>query len=637
MVSNIYVEAHGWSPLRCPSSSARSGCLGAAHKSLGYSSPAFPRPPPLCSISPSTSPALIHPELSSCLPAALDIGRQPSGCDRKQQHPMKLIKFILRYSRKLLAFAALAGIISGTCTTVLIVIIKTGITRSQPPARAAVWFIACAAIVPLSRVLSELLLVRLGQRALSAMRTELSKQILDVPLEQLESIGAHRTLAVLTEDIPTITNLIGMVPLFCINSAVVVACLVYMVWLSPVLTGCTFTFIVLGVLVYQFSVLRATRYFRSARVEHDKLQKHFHALVNGAKELRLHRARRSAFFNHVLSATADRIRGFNIAGLSLYAIASSWGQFLVFLVLGILIFVGSRFIHVDGPTFTGFALVLLYLVGPLQMMMNMMPQFGRTNVAMGNVSALGFRLSQAGLPVSNSPDDSRIPQSWREIELSNLFYRYQDEEERAFVLGPLDLTFQRGEIVFLTGGNGSGKSTLAKLLVGLYIPYSGNIFLDDACITDANRDEYRQLFSAIFSDFHLFDELLGLSHVALDAQAQRYLREFHLSHKVQVKDGVLSNLNLSQGQRKRLALVTAYLENRPIYLFDEWAADQDVSFKEIFYTTLLPELKAHGSTVFVISHDDQYYWVADRIIKLEAGQIVSDSISSQCQEKLAVR
>jgi putative ATP-binding cassette transporter len=160
--------------------------------------------------------------------------------------------------------------------------------------------------------------------------------------------------------------------------------------------------------------------------------------------------------------------------------------------------------------------------------------------------------------------------------------------------------------------------------VGLYTPESGLIHLSGTCITESNRDDYRQFFSAIFSDFHLFDELLGLSSAALDAQAQRYIHEFRLSETVQVKDGVFSSLNLSQGQRKRLALVTAYLEGRPIYLFDEWAADQDVVFKEIFYTNVLPELKAQGRTVFVISHDDQYYWAADRLVKLESGQVVSD-------------
>lgn len=548
---------------------------------------------------------------------------------------MKILKFILQYSRKLLGLAIMAGIISGACTTGLIVVINAAMTHSRSSPRVALyWFMACAAIVPLSRVLSELLLVHLGQRALYSVRMELSRQILDVSFQQLESIGAPRTLAVLTEDIPAITNLAGLVPLFCINTVVVVACLVYMIWLSPVLAGATLVFILLGTLVYHFSVLRAMRYFRSARAEHDKLQKHFQALVNGAKELRLHRERRAAFLGDVLSATAGRMRALNISGMSLYAIASSWGQFLLFLILGILIFTGARFFHVDGPTLTGFTLVLLYLIGPLQMITNTMPQFGRTNVALGNLSSLGFSLGPPVPPLAGRHTGFRLPENWRQIELTNVIYKYQDEEERAFVLGPLDLAFQRGQIIFLTGGNGSGKSTLAKLLTGLYVPCSGNILLDGVCIDHTNRDDYRQFFSAVFSDFHLFDGLLGLSHAALDARAQGYLSAFHLSSKVQVKDGVFSTLNLSQGQRKRLALVTAYLEDRPIYLFDEWAADQDISFKEIFYTSLLPELRAQGSTVFVISHDDQYYWVADRIIKFAAGQVASDSASTETSKGL---
>jgi len=551
---------------------------------------------------------------------------------------MKLLRFVFRHSQKLLAFAIAAGIVSGACTTGLIVVINAAMAHAHLSHRAALhWFIACAAVVPLSRILSELLLIHLGQRTLYSVRTELSKQVLDVPLEKLESIGAHKTLAVLTEDIPTITNLISMIPVFCINIAVVLACLGYMLWLSPTLAGFTFVFVVLGIITYQISVLRAARNFRLARAEHDSLQKHFHALVTGAKELRLHRRRRAAFFDQALSATADRMRSRNVAAMSVYSAAASWGQLLVFLTLGMIIFAGPRFIHVGGVTLTGFALVLLYLVGPLQMIMNVMPQFGRTNVALGNVNALGFSLAQANLSLSDAARDACPPKNWRQIKLDAITYKYKDEEERSFILGPLDLIFVRGEIVFLTGGNGSGKTTLAKLLAGLYAPETGNIYVDYTCITDRNQDEYRQFFSAIFSDFHLFDELLGLSHAALDAQAQEYIHEFHLSRKVQVKDGVFSSLNLSQGQRKRLALVTAYLEGRPIYLFDEWAADQDVSFKEIFYNKLLPELKARGRTIFVISHDDHYYSAADRILKLEAGQVISDCYPQPVKQELSVR
>jgi putative ATP-binding cassette transporter len=199
-----------------------------------------------------------------------------------------------------------------------------------------------------------------------------------------------------------------------------------------------------------------------------------------------------------------------------------------------------------------------------------------------------------------------------------------ERENSSFTLGPLDLTFYPGEITFIVGGNGSGKTTLAKLIAGLYIPQTGEIRVDGKPVTDKNRDDYRQYFSVVFTDFFLFESLLGLRTPELDEQARQYLVDLQLNHKVQVSDGVLSTIELSQGQRKRLALLTAFLEDRPIYVFDEWAADQDPYFREIFYFNILPVLKARGKTVLVISHDDRYYHVGDRIIKIDYGQFVYD-------------
>jgi putative ATP-binding cassette transporter len=177
--------------------------------------------------------------------------------------------------------------------------------------------------------------------------------------------------------------------------------------------------------------------------------------------------------------------------------------------------------------------------------------------------------------------------------------------------------------VFLIGGNGSGKTTLAKVLVGLYAPESGTIRLNGRPIADADRESYRQHFAAVFSDFYLFERLVGLGRHDIDAEAEEYLRDLHLSHKVSVRQGVFTTLALSQGQRKRLALLTAYLEDRPVYLFDEWAADQDTLFKKVFYTQLLPELRARGKAVLVISHDDRYFGVADRIVRLDYGRLAT--------------
>jgi len=185
----------------------------------------------------------------------------------------------------------------------------------------------------------------------------------------------------------------------------------------------------------------------------------------------------------------------------------------------------------------------------------------------------------------------------------------------------LNLTIHQGEIVFIVGGNGSGKTTLAMLLLGLYEPEMGSIVLNGTSVNEANLDKYRQYFSAVFSDFHLFEQLLGTDRHDLSVQATRYVEILNMAHKVKVVDGKFSTINLSTGQRKRLALVSSYLEDRPIYLFDEWAADQDPVFKRIFYTELLPDLKVRGKTILVITHDDAYFSCADRIIKLEDGHL----------------
>jgi putative ATP-binding cassette transporter len=179
-------------------------------------------------------------------------------------------------------------------------------------------------------------------------------------------------------------------------------------------------------------------------------------------------------------------------------------------------------------------------------------------------------------------------------------------------------------LVFLIGGNGSGKTTLVKILTGLYAPDSGEIRLGTTLITDSNREAYRQSFSALFHDFYLFERLLGLEQPDLDVRSQKYLSLLQLDHKVTTVDGRLSTLDLSQGQRKRLALLVACLEDRPIYVFDEWASDQDPVFKNFFYTEMLPELICRGKTIFAISHDDHYYKTGSRLIKLVDGVIESD-------------
>ena len=204
--------------------------------------------------------------------------------------------------------------------------------------------------------------------------------------------------------------------------------------------------------------------------------------------------------------------------------------------------------------------------------------------------------------------------------------------EAGFQLGPIDLTINRGEVTYLVGGNGSGKTTLARLLSLHYITEKGHIYFDDQVVTDHNRNACRKSISAIYSDFYLFPKLFGMSDIELDSRAAEYLKQLGLEGKVTIKDGEFSTTDLSDGQKKRLALLVSFLEDRSIYVFDEWAADQDPSFKEIFYHSILPRLKALNKMVIVITHDDRYFHLADKLVRMEDGKILEEDAFKKMEE-----
>lgn len=538
---------------------------------------------------------------------------------------MRLIKFLLRYSPKLIFLAIAAGVICGAANTALLAIISAVLTGGPVSSRQlALGFVGLCIVVALFRVVNELLLAQLGQNALVDLRMQLCRKILGIPLRNLEELGPHRIMTVLTEDVPNITGVVTAMPTIFINAAVVLTCLIFLGWLSWVLLLAVIALMVLGILTYQIPIVRAARHGLRAREAADSLQNHLRALTNGFKELKLHGERREAFMTGSLQATSESLREHNMNVWKIFTLASSWGQLLVFVVIGLLLFALPTVKNISVQVLTGYTLTILYMMNPLQLIMNVLPGMGRANISLKKVEDLGFELTARS--TENTIQFPLKPQpSWRTLELQGVMYSYKrDGEDQNFVLGPIDLTFYPGELVFLVGGNGSGKTTLAKIIIGLYAPESGEVRFNGQALTDETRDLYRSNFSVVFTDFYLFDKLLGLDSPELDQHAQEYIKQLQLANKVSVKDGALSTTELSQGQRKRLALLTAYLEDRPIYLFDEWAADQDPYFKEVFYLQLLPELKARGKTIIVISHDDRYYHVGDRVVKLEESRLAYD-------------
>ena len=550
---------------------------------------------------------------------------------------MKLFIFLVRYSKRLVTLALLAGVISGGSSTVLLALINSALKNIGGSTMILVWiFIGLCIVVPLARVASETLLASLGQGALYDLRLRLSRKILSVPLRRLEEVGIPRLLTALTDDLPTITATVTLIPVLCINAAMVIGSLIYLGWLSrEVLLG-LLGFMALGIVTYQLPLIKALHYFSLARKDGDALFENFRALTDGIKELKLNYKRRRAFSSDMLEPTAKSSRHNTLVATGIYTVASSWGQLLVFVVIGLIVFWVPSLRSVDAQLLTGYALALLFITTPLQVIMNSAPGLSRANIALNNIEELGLTL-EASSTERGSDAALELREPWNSIEMVGAVHSYEQEgEDKGFVVGPINLSLRPGELIFFTGGNGSGKTTVAKMLTGLYVPEEGDILCNGKPVTDTTRDLYREHFSAVFSDYYLFESLLGLDGLELDEKAREYLVRLRLDSKVKINNGVLSTIDLSQGQRKRLALLTAYLENRPIYLFDEWAADQDPLFKEIFYGDILPEMKARGKAVIVISHDDRYYHIGDRIIKLDSGKIVSDQPTSYSATRVNV-
>ncbi|MGZ8172171.1 MULTISPECIES: cyclic peptide export ABC transporter [Methylobacter] len=534
-----------------------------------------------------------------------------------------MLVFLCRSSWLTVVGVLLAGIISGLSSAALVALINSTLSNTLD-AKLLPWlFVGLSIAVLSSGFLSNYLLNRLSAQIVCDLRIQISRLILAAPYPYLQKLGKSALLAHLTEDISVIANASQLLPLVCINFAVVAGCMTYLSWLSWHLALVLAGVIVFGVLSSSLFREWPKKAVLKAREEYDVLNSDFRALTEGVRELKLHRQRSDAFMAQSLAASAEAYRRYSFRGAVAYLLVNQWAQLLYFLVIGVILYVFPVWQVIDQKVIGGYTLVFLFMMSPLSILTTSLPIFSRAKVSLQKVRQLGDQLKKQAVQV-DAPDKREACTNFSGLSLQGVTHSFHREKEnRNFTLGPIDLDFKSGELVFLVGGNGSGKTTLAMLLIGLYTPEQGDIRWNGEVVDDGNKEDYLQNFSVIFSDFYLFDELYGFDNEKNHVLIADYLQRLHLHHKVRVENGRFSSVNLSQGQRKRLALLVAYLEDRPFYVFDEWAADQDPEFKHLFYTELLPALKARGKTVLVISHDDRYFYLADRCIKLEEGQIVA--------------
>jgi putative ATP-binding cassette transporter len=296
-----------------------------------------------------------------------------------------------------------------------------------------------------------------------------------------------------------------------------------------------------------------------------------------------------------------------------------FSQTFFYILIGVLVFVLPTMSEAYGDVLTKSTAVILFIIGPLTTMVGTIPLYSKANVAVDNLYKFEHFLDSR-LAEKQSESALRF-EDFRQIDLEKIHFAYSnDPTAPGFAVGPFDFQIKRGETIFLIGGNGSGKSTLMKLLVALYRPVTGGISVDGLRLQRQHYANYRELFSVIFSDFHLFDRLYGV-HQVDERRVLELLKEMQLDDKTNFENGRFTNLNLSTGQRKRLALIIAMLDDRPILALDEFAADQDPSFRSYFYDVILKELKARGKTVIAITHDDRYFGYADRVVKMEYGKL----------------
>jgi len=545
----------------------------------------------------------------------------PLARDARQASLFSEIVRLLRPFWKISLSATAMGALSGLCTAWLLATVNDALhARHGVTADLLLLFAGLCVLTIAGEIVSDLGNGIVGQNVVAKLRKDLSEKIMSAPIPQLERFRVYRITTTLNQDIDAISTFTFAFSGLAIAAAITIGCFAYLAVLSPLLSLIAMIAIALGSWAHAVARRRGRQGFEAAREAQDELHRQYRAITEGAKELRIDRARRQRIRDVQLKSVIERIRDLRVRAMRVFMSANAFGSALFFVVIGLVLALQDT-LAASSPVLSGFVIVLLYVKGPLTQLISALPLLGQTQVAIKRVAELSLRFSNPEANLFDVRDIEAAPSCPGAIELKAVRYAYPtDQGASEFVLGPIDLRINEGEMLFLVGENGSGKTTLIKLLLGLYEPQQGIIVLGGEPVVAGNRDDYRQLFSTVFSDYYLFDDMIVEPDRA--GEASVYLERLELSHKVSVKEGRFSTTDLSTGQRKRLALVHAYLDKRPVVVFDEWAADQDPAFRRVFYTEILPGLKRDGRTLVVISHDDRYFHVADRVVHMSDGRIV---------------
>lgn len=538
---------------------------------------------------------------------------------------MAVIRILIKSSLPLFLTALIASVLTGVTSTLVIKSIHQAVQGTDFQLNAFLiefgsFWIAYGAL----SIVASYSVSRLMQRIIHQLRVDMSRKIIQAPYEEIENNEA-KLLPILTSDIDRIAQYISTLPAVTTGLATVIGILAYMVWYSPMLSLATIFLFTIIFILTKVALPLIRKYSHGARGHLNHLFAHFEGLVLGIKELTLNRKFSKSFVDdHIIPTSSTQMRYYlkeSVVG----SIVNKSTDLVLLLGMGVLVVVIFQTQFVTLEFFGKYLTIVLFTIAPLSSATGFLRSLKNAEVIFNHIEQVGISLEK-----SYQHTEEIENEDWKEseplIQVNQLEHTYYHaDEDQHFKLGPLDFDVKKGESIFLVGGNGSGKTTLAKLILGLYKPKGGEINYRGVTISTENLSYYRSRFSAVFTDSYVFQELDHIDPDLLEEKGKELIGMLELTKKVKIENKKFTTTRLSDGQKKRLSLISSILEDKEVYLFDEWAANQDPYFKEIFYDKILAYLREKKKTLIVITHDDRYFHLADRVLKLQDGKLVNYS------------
>jgi putative pyoverdin transport system ATP-binding/permease protein len=452
--------------------------------------------------------------------------------------------------------------------------------------------------------------------ALHDRRLETSKNALDLSLEDIQSVGLRNVMDGIGGHYSSLSQ--TLVPIIGGVEGVILLVFMfgYLVTLSPLAALLTTVVVVLTVAGFLSSRSLLDDDMQKASQAEEKFRQITEGLVSGAKELSLNPVKRSAFYEDLQKRSGQLAEGRSNASAH-FARMVATGSSASYLMAGSVVFILPLISQDTSADKSRIMIAVIFLLGPISAVVQTFQQVTTAQFALSEIDAFQSRVAiLAARRQQDLSTDSAEP--FTSLQLRDLGYRHGSEN--GFAIADINFTLLRNEIVFMTGGNGSGKTTLLRVLTGLYPRQNGDILLNGVTTPPYQQQGYRNLFSTVFADFHVFPEPYGLDEEGLGRFAH-WLTFLGIRDKLADDLRTIDPAALSTGQKKRLGLALALAEDRPILILDEWAADQDPETRRKFYREILPSLRDAGKTILAATHDEQYFDCCDRRVHMASGRL----------------